>query len=137
MEFRIVALDILEANLIAPPQNLKKEIVFQFDINIEHRWNTDDEIFIVVTTISIFSNDKEHLLAKFKTNTVFKVAELVKYVDTANNKSNIPTDVVLDLNELAISTTRGSLYSFLRGTYMHNAILPIINQTIPVEQQAS
>jgi len=42
-------------------------------------------------------------------------------------------DVILDINELAISTTRGSLFSFLKGTYLHNAILPIINQTIPVE----
>ena len=133
MEFRIVALDILEANLALPPQNLTKEIVFQFDVNLEHRWNTDDDIFIVVTTISIFSNDKEYLLSKFKTNTVFKVEELAKHVDTANSKNNMPTDVILDLNELAISTTRGSLFSFLKGTYLHNAILPIINQTIPVE----
>ena len=133
MQFRIVALDILEANLVSPPQNLSKEIVFQFDVNIEHRWNTDDEIFIVVTTISIFSNEKEHLLSKFKTNTVFKVEELAKHVDTANAKNNMPTDVILDLNELAISTTRGSLFAFLKGTYLHNAILPIINQTIPVE----
>ncbi len=133
MEFRIVALDILEANLVSPPQNLTQEIVFQFDINVEHRWNTDDNIFIVVTTISILSNNKEHLLSKFKTNTVFKVEELAKYVDTANSKNNMPTDVILDLNELAISTTRGSLFSFLKGTYLHNAILPIINQTIPVE----
>lgn len=133
MEFRIVALDILEANLALPPQNLTQEIIFQFDVNIEHRWNTDDDIFIVVTTISIYSNDKQHVLSKFKTNTVFKVEELVKYVDTANSKNNMPTDVILDLNELAISTTRGSLFSFLKGTYLHNAILPIINQTIPVE----
>jgi hypothetical protein len=133
MQFRIVALDILEASLIAPPQDLPKEITFQFDINIEHRWNIDDEIFIVVTTVSIFSNKKENLLSKFKTNTVFKVEDLAKHVDTANSKNNMPTDVVLDLNELAISTTRGSLFSFLKGTYLHNAILPIINQTIPVE----
>jgi hypothetical protein len=133
MQFRIVALDILEANLVSPPQNLTQEIVFQFDVNIEHRWNTDDNIFIVVTTISIFSNNKEHLLSKFKTNTVFKVEDLAKHVDTANSKNNMPTDVILDLNELAISTTRGSLFSFLKGTYLHNAILPIINQTIPVE----
>lgn len=133
MQFRIVALDVLEANLVAPTQDLPKEISFQFDINIEHRWNTDDEIFIVVTTISIFSNKKEHLLSKFKTNTVFKVEDLAKHVDTANSKNNMPTDVLLDLNELAISTTRGSLFAFLKGTYLHNAILPIINQTIPVE----
>jgi len=133
MQFRIVALDILEANLNAPAQDLPKEIIFQFDINIEHRWNTDDEIFIVVTTISIFSNKKEHLLSNFKMNTVFKVEELGNYVDTANSKNNMPMDVILDINELAISTTRGSLFSFLKGTYLHNAILPIINQTIPVE----
>jgi hypothetical protein len=133
MQFRIVALDILEANLIAPPQDLPKEIMFQFDVNIEHRWNTDDEIFIVVTTIAIFSNEKKHLLSTFKTNTVFKVEDLVNHVDTANGKNNMPMDVVLDINELAISTTRGSLFSFLKGTFLHNAILPIINQTIPVE----
>ncbi len=133
MQFRIVALDILEANLNAPAQDLPKEIVFQFDINVEHRWNTDDEIFIVVTTISIFSNEKKHLLSNFKMNTVFKVEELGKYVDTANSKNNMPTDIILDINELAISTSRGSLFSFLKGTYLHNAILPIINQTIPVE----
>jgi len=133
MQFRIVALDILEANLVSPPQSLTKEIVFQFDVNVEHRWNTDDGIFIVVTTISIFSNEKEHLLSNFKTNTIFKIEELANYVDTKNSKNNMPTDVILDLNELAISTARGSLFSFLKGTYLHNAILPIINQTIPVE----
>lgn len=133
MQFRIIALDILEANLVAPTQNLPKEIIFQFDVNIEHRWNTTDEIFIVVTTISIFSNEKEHLLAKFKTNTVYKIEELANYINAENNKINMPTDVILDLNEIAISTTRGSLFSFLKGTYLHNAVLPIIHQTIPVE----
>lgn len=133
MEFRIVALDILEANLASPPQNLTQEIIFQFDVNLEHRWNTNDDIFIVVTTVSIYSNSKEHVLSKFKMNTVFKVEGLAQYVDTANSKNNMPIDIVLDLNELAISTTRGSLFSFLKGTYLHNAVLPVINQTIPVE----
>lgn len=132
MQFRIVALDVLEANLVAPTQNLPKQIMFQFDVNLEHRWNTKDNIFIVITSISIFSNEKEHKLATFKTNTVFQVEELENYVDTENNKTKIPTDVILDINELAISTTRGSLFSFLRGTYLHNAVLPIIDQTIPV-----
>ena len=133
MQFTIVALEMLEANLATPPQNLTKEIAFQFDVNLEHRWNTDDNIFVVITTISIFSNDKQHLLSKFKTSIVYKVEELVKYVDTAKGKNNMPADVILDLNELAISTTRGSLFSFLKGTYLHNAVLPIIDQTIPVE----
>ncbi|WP_338793631.1 hypothetical protein V9L05_08920 [Bernardetia sp. Wsw4-3y2] len=133
MEYRIVALDVLEANLIAPTQNLPKEIIFQFDVNLEHRWNTDDEILIVVTNISIYTNGKENVLAKFKTNTVYKIEGLSNHVDAANKKLNLPTDFILDLNETAISTTRGSLFAFLKGTYLHNAILPIINQTIPVQ----
>ncbi len=133
MEYRIVALDVLEANLIAPTQNLPKEIIFQFDVNLEHRWNTDDEILIVVTNISIYTNEKENVLAKFKTNTVYKIEGLSNHVDAANKKLNLPTDFILDLNETAISTTRGSLFAFLKGTYLHNAILPIINQTIPVQ----
>ena len=133
MEYRIVALDVLEANLIAPTQNLPKEIIFQFDVNLEHRWNTDDEILIVVTNISIYTNGKENVLAKFKTNTVYKIEGLSNHVDAANKKLNLPTDFILDLNETAISTTRGSLFAFLKRTYLHNAILPIINQTIPVQ----
>lgn len=132
MEFRIVALDVLEANLVAPTQQLPPKVMFQFDVNLEHRWNTNDNIFIVVTSVSIFSEKKEHLLAKFKTNTVFQIEELANYVDTANQKVNMPTDIILDINELAISTTRGSLFSFLKGTYLHNAVLPIIDQTIAV-----
>ncbi|WP_291726410.1 hypothetical protein [Bernardetia sp.] len=132
MQFRIVALDVLEANLVAPTQELPKQIMFQFDVNLEHRWNTNDNIFIVVTTVSIFSDKKEHTLAKFKTNTVFQIEDLSNYVDTENSKVNMPTDVILDINELAISTTRGSLFYFLKGTYLHNAVLPIIDQTIPV-----
>ncbi|WP_338760214.1 hypothetical protein WAF17_13170 [Bernardetia sp. ABR2-2B] len=133
MEYRIVALEVLEANLIAPTQNLPKEIIFQFDVNLEHRWNTDDNILIVVTSVAIYTNDKKNTLAKFKTNTVYKIEGLASHVDSANQKLNLPTDFILDLNETAISTTRGSLFSFLRGTYLHNAVLPIINQTIPVQ----
>lgn len=132
MEYRIVALETLEANLIAPTQNLPKEIIFQFEVNLEHRWNTNDNILIVVTSVSIYTDKKENILAKFKANTVYSIEGLASHVDEANKKLNLPTDFILDLNETAISTTRGSLFSFLKGTYLHSAVLPIINQTIPV-----
>jgi hypothetical protein len=49
------------------------------------------------------------------------------FIKTSVNAYNIPNDVMVTLISLSISTLRGIMFDQLRGTYLHNAFLPILD----------
>lgn len=127
LSFKIVAIEIMESILNQPHIPILEENIFQFDISSEQRIHAADGHIIVICTITIFNDIRDQQLARSKSSCIFAVNDLVRYTDKKSDTINLPEDFRVNLNSIAISTSRGILYSFLRGTYLHNAILPIVN----------
>jgi hypothetical protein len=43
------------------------------------------------------------------------------------NEVKLPSDIIIAMNSISISTIRGIMFSTFKGTYLHNAFLPVID----------
>lgn len=127
LSFKIVTIEIMESILNQPPAPILKENIFQFDISLEQRINAADGVLIVICTINILNDTRDQQFSRIKSSCIFAVNDLDSYTDKKSDTINLPDDFRVNLNSIAISTARGIMFSFLRGTYLHNAILPIVN----------
>ena len=125
--FQIKTIELMDTCLNAPQEPLAAETVFQFEINLEHRINVEKDFVIVICTVSIQNETKDHLFGKLRSSCVYEVKELSKIVDPETKSVAIPEVFATTLNAVSLSTTRGLMFSYFRGTFLHNAILPIID----------
>ncbi len=133
--FQIDAIELLDSCLNAPKQLLTTNTVFQFEINLEHRLNVDNGIVIVICLVSIYNDTNEQLLGQLKSSCIFSVENLSTYINAKTKASKLPDYFATTLNSISISTTRGLMFSFFRGTFLHNAVLPIIDpQSISIDK---
>ncbi len=129
LTFKIVTIEIMESILNQPLAPILEGNIFQFDISLEQRINSSEGFVIVLCTINILNNSRDQQLSRIKSSCIFAVNDLDSYTDKKTGIVNLPEDFRVNLNSIAISTSRGIMFSFLRGTYLHNAILPIVNPT--------
>jgi hypothetical protein len=86
-----------------------------------------NRLLFIVVNISIQSEDTKIILGGVSTSCIFEILNFEEVIKLANNgKYDIPKILLDTLNAISLSTTRGVMYSTFRGTFLHNAILPII-----------
>jgi hypothetical protein len=124
--FQLKNIELIEACVNDPQKQLAKNTVFQFDINLEHRIGIEGDIVFVICSVSVLDEAKDRVLGKLKAGCIFEVTDLSRFLDKKTGKHNLPEPFVLTLNSISISTIRGIMFSFFLGTYLHNAVLPII-----------
>jgi len=107
IKFQITNIDLLEATLNPQNKSLEENQVFNYDINLEN---------------------KQEIFGKYKAGCVFQIENLENFKSKEDeNKLDLPNNLIVTLNSVSISTIRGMMANFYRGTSLHNAILPIIN----------
>lgn len=75
-------------------------------------------------------------LAFFKTALVFEIFEFDEiFKNVGEDKYDIPVGLEILLKSAGISTTRGIIYSEVRGTYLHGAVLPLIDMATLIKAQ--
>ncbi len=128
IQFQIRSIELLESSLILPGKPLSESSVFEFDINLEHHiTNPEDTSFIVICNVRIMGETESELYGKIRTSCVYEIPNLSEYYFKEDNRFTLPDQLIFSLNSIAISTTRGMMFSFYRGTFLHNAILPIVD----------
>jgi hypothetical protein len=59
---------------------------------------------------------------------IFEIANFEDVIKLeADGKVNIPQSLIETFNIISISTTRGVMFSTFKGTFLHGAVLPIID----------
>jgi len=127
--FQIKGVELMESCINPPSDPLAPEIVFNFDINIEHRINPENDILIVVCTVLVFNEKRDEQLGKLKAGCIYLINDLKRFINGETKALELPEPVATALNSVSISTTRGLMFSMFRGTYLHNAVLPVVDPT--------
>ena len=127
-EFKLVGIDLLNVILNLPAHPEKSIAAFYFTINTEQKINSESRIIAVVVTVDIFEKGKPELLGHISVGNLFQIGNFEDLVTIDNENHAIVEQRFSEvLNSIAISTTRGVIFSSFRGTYLHNAFLPIID----------
>jgi hypothetical protein len=129
INWQIRAIELLDYSLSYPSENLGDTLTYQFDVNIEHKLKIEDNLLLVITSINIYHNGKKTSLGQFKSSCVFSIENLNSFIEEKSGHLNLPEQFITTLNSVSISTTRGLMFSQFRGTFLHNAILPIVDPT--------
>jgi len=129
INFQLKSIEILEVSINFPEQVIRENKTYHYNMNIQHRINLEQKLVIVDTTIETLYQDKKTRLGHIKVACVYFVESLLDYISDINDKLvNLPEAFIISLNSESISTTRGIMFSQFRGTFLHNAVLPIIDQ---------
>lgn len=127
-EMQLRAIEILNSSLNLPANPNVPVNIFNFSISIESRADTVNKLVFVIVHVEIKNDD---LSAVFGTLSVSCIFEIVNFKDVvkidSDGKVNIPEQLTETLNSISISTTRGVMFSTFKGTFLHGAVLPVID----------
>lgn len=127
ISFAIRGIEIVQSVLNQPPQQGIKTEEFIFNLNVEQKIDETNKIILVFVSTNISTKEVEHPLASLTTLCVFHVANFNEVSKKDGDKLVLPDHFINLLSSIAISTSRGVMFTFFRGTYLHKAILPVID----------
>jgi len=124
VKYKINAIELLNLEMKHPTDNNVDFSVFHFDLKLQHRVNSEKKLVFVITDVTVLSQDKSTRIGALQTSCIFQVENFEDLVDAENN-IKFPDTFLDEINGMAISTTRGIMYSEFKGTFMHKAVLPV------------
>ena len=124
--YKISAIETLDLEMKHPKQQNIDFNTFHFDLKLQHRINAEKKLVFVITNISIMDKDKSTQVGYVETSCIFEVENFNNYL-TSDNENNVkfPDTFISEINSMAISTTRGIMFSEFKGTFLHKAVLPV------------
>lgn len=125
ISFKIDTIELLDYSLSGKDKDIPIEAIFNFDISIEHRFDIEKNRIIAITNFRILIEGIEDVVGSASISCIYNILEMNKYIDGKDIK--LPDEFITTINSLSLSTSRGILFTLFRGTFLHSAILPIIN----------
>jgi hypothetical protein len=135
--YKISAIETLNLEMKHPKQQDIDFNTFHFDLKLQHRINAEKKLVFVITQITVMDKDKNNQVGYVETSSIFEVENFSDYLQPDNNVK-FPDSFINEINSMAISTTRGIMFSEFKGTFMHKAVLPIFKtEQLKRDQQGS
>jgi hypothetical protein len=127
-DIQLKAIELL-SNSITPPSISEVPLVnFNFNINIESKVDHLKKLLFIIVHVEIKCENQKYQLGSISVSCVYSIANFEEVVKIeSDGRINIPQTLFETLNSISISTTRGVMYSTFKGTFLHNAFLPIVN----------
>jgi len=129
IRFQIKGVEILEMELKQPKEVLPPEVTYNFNLSIEHKVSSEQKLLMVLVGVSVRKKEDDNkLLGRVLVNCVYAVGnfdEVVKKIGP--KKYDVPDEIIDLVNSISISTARGVMAAMFKGTFLHNAVLPVID----------
>ncbi|MBK9509968.1 MAG: hypothetical protein IPO04_11140 [Cytophagaceae bacterium] len=130
INFQIKGIEALEFNITEPKVKIESENTFGFELLLEHNIDLEKNSVAVECYIKIGSENNATQFAALKTVCIYEIPDLNSHAISTKDNIKLPDSLVVSLNSVTISTVRGVAFTLFRGTYLHNAILPIIDPSV-------
>ena len=128
MEMRLSAIELLNQSLHLPVASDSPATNFTFNINIESKADAVNKLVFVIVNVDIRNDDQSLILGSLSVSCIYEIVNFEELIKTdTEGKYTIPQPMIEILNSISISTIRGVMFSTFRGTFLHNAILPIVD----------
>jgi len=122
--FKLSNINILNKSIKTPsnPGETKK---FNFNINVQQSANKKQRLVHVSVQIEVLSIDMKNSYGYYEAVFFFEFESLDDFI--SDTTLELPEQVVSALNSISFSTMRGLMFEAFRGTFLHSAILPLID----------
>jgi hypothetical protein len=129
-ELQLKSIELLQSSLSTPRNTNINISSYTFNISIESRGDATNKLIFVIVSVEIKDAEQTLLLGSLAVSCIFEIANFKEVIQlNSEGLVIIPESLRNTLNSIAISTTRGVLFSEFRGTFLHGAVLPIIDPT--------
>lgn len=123
--FSLIKIDLLEKSMDWETCESKPGGEFDCQFGMEISITTEENISNHRIKVNVIQ-DGGKVIATLTVTCTFSIPNLDQYKNT-EGKLVIPNDFILLLNTVTIGTARGMMFSEFRGTFLHDAILPVID----------
>lgn len=123
--FSFRSIELIDQHILQQP----KETVgpkFTFKLTLTSRTIDAEKLLMVFVAAEIFDDNESMKFATITVACIFNI-ENFDILPKTENQFHIELIDFSTLNAISISTVRGVIWSILKGTYLHNAILPVFN----------
>lgn len=126
-ELHLKAIEVLSSTLTPPVETKSGDVDYLFDIGIEHRVSESERLVFVVVSVVIRADGLPESLGSLTASCIFRIDNLEEVVIPGpDNGVQLPKKLIASLNNISISTTRGLMFANFKGTFLHNAVLPVV-----------
>ncbi len=135
-EIKFTGIELLKSAINIPASQDIPLNNFNFNVNIESKGDAEKKLLFVIVNVEVKSFDQKEILGSIITSCIYEIMKFRELVEiNSNGAMIINPQLVETLNAISISTTRGAMFTTFKGTYLHQAILPIIDPKsfLPVE----
>jgi hypothetical protein len=130
-ELKLAGIELISKFLLQDPSLGESECYFNYLVDL--KLNDEQKVGAVITDISILSKPDNRQLANFKTMMVFEFPKFEDIFVLVGEKTySVPVDLEIMLKSAGLATTRGIMFSELRGTYLHTAPFPLVDIATPI-----
>jgi hypothetical protein len=128
VEMQIRAIELLNGSLQLPASQDTAVTTFNFNISIETKADAQKKLVFVIVHVEIRNDDHSLVLGALSVSSIFEIVNFDEVINIEENgKLDIPESLIETLTIISISTTRGVMFSTFKGTFLHGAVLPIID----------
>jgi len=136
IKFQIKGIELLDIKLNYPKQPLPVQTTFHITIGLEQKFNPENKLVIVITTVDVLHEDKETRLASLQASCIFEIENFEDFLIEGTQQVIFPETMLVTFNSISISTVRGIMFSQFKGTFLHNAILPVVDPSKFIKNEA-
>lgn len=127
LEFRISNIELIEKSFHIPLPKGNNFPNPQFELAINVSVDKPNKSIINILGVNVKSADDNSIVASIKVLCKFEITNFEDVVILSNDLMTIPDPIIETLNIITIGTTRGIMFNEFKGTWLHNAILPVID----------
>ncbi len=125
--FGLKGIEIVNS-IIKTPEDPRQLSVFAFDIQFKTNASLKENVVSVFVDVKVKDHEKSDQIGQFSALFHYGVDDLEKNINGKElNHVEIPQPLLSTLLGISTSTLRGLMFGAFKGTFMHNAILPIID----------
>ncbi len=130
--FSFKGIEIVQSSLnLKPAHKLdNKDEDFIFNIEVNQKIDASNKLVFVFVRILVLLPDMKEEVGSFTSLCVFNVENFHEISKPENEQESLPPHFMNTLSSVSISTTRGLMFTHFKGTYLHKAILPIIDPSL-------
>ncbi len=122
--FSIKGIELANSSMTAPPEGGS---VSQFNFDMQFRALADPKANLVTVFADVVVKDAERNLQLGQYSALFRygVDDLGKW--TTGQQHELPKPLLTTLLGISVSTLRGMMFEAYRGTFLHAAVLPVVD----------
>ena len=125
--FGLKGIEIVNS-IIQAPTEPRQLTTFGFDIQFRVTPNPKENVVVIFVDIKVKDQEQKDQLGQFSALFYFGVDDLEKNISMGElNQAEIPQPLFSTLVGISASTIRGLMFSAFKGTFLHNAILPLVD----------